>query len=118
MLARDDGIKLPIAVIPNGSGNDTCRSLGVDDVDAALELIVNAEVLPMDTIRVLIDTERFEDITQSESDALDRCRYMINDCCLAMSARISYEAAKYKGCFGANCYAVATLQEAFLLRNH
>jgi len=109
MLAREDNYKLPIGVIPNGSGNDTCRSLGVNSVNDALDLIVHAEVLAMDTIRVLIDIENFEDIKLDEFDALDKCRYMVNDLCLAMTARISYEGAKYKGCFGTNCYAVATI---------
>ena len=105
-------------MIPNGSGNDTCRSLGVLNVEDALSLIINAEVLPMDTIRVLIDTDTYEEIEKDdEFETLDKCRYMINDFCLAMTARISYEGARYKGCFGDNCYAVATLQEALLLRN-
>ena len=33
MLAREDGLSLPIAVIPNGSGNDFCSSLGIFDLD-------------------------------------------------------------------------------------
>jgi len=33
MLARKDGKKIPIGMLPNGSGNDTCRSLGAEHLD-------------------------------------------------------------------------------------
>jgi len=29
MLARDDGKKIPVAVLPNGTGNDFCASIGL-----------------------------------------------------------------------------------------
>jgi len=29
LLQRQDGQKLPIAFVPNGSGNDTCHTLGI-----------------------------------------------------------------------------------------
>jgi diacylglycerol kinase family enzyme len=44
------------------------------------------------------------------------CRHMLINVSLAMPARIANEAEKYKSCCGKNCYAVATLQEAFLGR--
>jgi len=33
MLSRKDGAKLPIAIIPNGSGDDLCSSIGIMNVD-------------------------------------------------------------------------------------
>ena len=33
MLARKDGKRIPIALIPNGSGDDLCRGLGIFSVD-------------------------------------------------------------------------------------
>jgi diacylglycerol kinase family enzyme len=33
MLARKDGKKLPVAIIPNGSGDDLCSSIGIMNVD-------------------------------------------------------------------------------------
>lgn len=40
MLARPDGKKLPIAMIPNGSGNDLCTSIGIMNLNDALDYIV------------------------------------------------------------------------------
>ena len=39
MLARRDGKKIPIGMIPNGSGNDTCRSIGAGQLDQALDYL-------------------------------------------------------------------------------
>lgn len=39
MLARPDGKKIPIAMIPNGSGNDLCTSLGIMNLNDALDYI-------------------------------------------------------------------------------
>lgn len=40
MLAREDGRKLPFAVVPNGNVNevsDLCMSLGITSLDHALD---------------------------------------------------------------------------------
>lgn len=36
MMFRSDKRKLPIAFVPNGSGNDTCFSLGLQSIELAL----------------------------------------------------------------------------------
>lgn len=40
MLARPDKKRLPIGLIPNGSGNSLCYSIGIQNVDDALDYIV------------------------------------------------------------------------------
>ena len=57
MLHRRDKKRLPVGFIPNGSGNDTLRSLGVTDAAKALEYIVKGDLLKVDLTRVLLDTE-------------------------------------------------------------
>ena len=57
MLHRIDKKRLPVGFIPNGSGNDTLRSLGVTDAAKALEYIVKGDLLKVDLTRVLLDTE-------------------------------------------------------------
>ena len=57
MLHRRDKKRLPVGFIPNGSGNDTLRSLGVTDTAKALEYIVKGDLLKVDLTRVLLDTE-------------------------------------------------------------
>ena len=66
MLARSDKKKVPIGMIPNGSGNDTCSSLGVMNLEDALNYIVNAEVLAIDTVRCLIDHDEYEKIADTD----------------------------------------------------
>ena len=41
---RKDGLKVPIGVIPNGSGNGTAYNLGIENVEEALDTIVAATV--------------------------------------------------------------------------
>jgi diacylglycerol kinase family enzyme len=38
-LVRKGSIVPPVLLVPNGSGNDTCRSLGILSVEQALEIL-------------------------------------------------------------------------------
>lgn len=114
MLSRPDGKKLPVGLIPNGSGNDTTNSLGVMNLHDALEYIACGEVIKADTVSILLDHDKIEDV--SPATILDHHRHMIINSALAVTANIVREAEKYKWCCGTNCYAVATLQEAVLGR--
>lgn len=55
MLARKDGKKLPVAIIPNGSGDDLASSLGIMNVNMAIDQIVAATSIAVDTVRILVD---------------------------------------------------------------
>jgi diacylglycerol kinase family enzyme len=33
MMFRQDKKRIPIAMIPNGSGNDTCKSIGINSIE-------------------------------------------------------------------------------------
>lgn len=39
MLHREDKKRLPVGFIPNGTGNDMCRGLGIRDYEVALNYI-------------------------------------------------------------------------------
>ena len=41
MLNREDKVKIPVAFLPNGSGNDLCRALGQMTLEQALNNIVS-----------------------------------------------------------------------------
>lgn len=62
MLHRSDKRRIPVAFIPNGSGNDTLRSFGVTDIVKAMDFIVKGEIIKMDLIKMLMDYETEEDI--------------------------------------------------------
>ena len=46
---------MPIAFIPNGSGNDTCIQFMSNDVANALEYIVKGDIIKYDVAKVLLD---------------------------------------------------------------
>lgn len=62
MLERQDNKRLPIGVIPNGSGNGIASGIGIRDTDMALEAIKTQIAFKADLFRVLSDTENNDDI--------------------------------------------------------
>jgi diacylglycerol kinase family enzyme len=48
---------MPIAFIPNGSGNDTLRSISVFDLDKALDYIVKGDLIKIDLTKMIVDHE-------------------------------------------------------------
>lgn len=54
-MFRQDKKKIPVAFIPNGSGNDTCKSIGVNSIQEALNYIEKGDLLKVDLNRVYID---------------------------------------------------------------
>jgi diacylglycerol kinase family enzyme len=57
MLAREDGLRVPLGIIPNGSGNALSSGLGMRDTQMALEAIVGGSVSKIDIWKCLLDTE-------------------------------------------------------------
>jgi hypothetical protein len=68
MLAREDKRKIPVALVPNGSGNDLCSALGIMTLEDALENICKRTVISIDTTRVLMD----HDSEETLPEGLDR----------------------------------------------
>lgn len=62
MLTRADKRRLPIAVIPNGSGNALADAVNAKTIDEALDYIVKGDLIKIDVTKVLLDHEREEDI--------------------------------------------------------
>ena len=59
MLARSDGKRLPLGLIPNGSGNTVCFSLGIYTADDALDYIEAGFAGEFDIYRVWRDDEEY-----------------------------------------------------------
>ena len=87
MLARPDGKKLPLALLPNGADSDICKSLGIETLDVALDYIVKSDCIPIDTVRVLIDADKTEEV--DPADMYTKCRHMLSDSSLIMPASVS-----------------------------
>ena len=111
MLNRPDKIKIPVAFIGNGSGNDLLRALGVFNLDQALDYIVKGECIKIDSVRVLMDHDS-EDTLPSGNDRLNYCRHMMINSAIAMPAKIANTAIQFKTCCGTRSYEIATVWEA------
>ena len=62
MLMREDRLRLPIGIVPNGSGNSLGYILGIESVDEAMDTVIAATASKFDLTRVLVDIEREEDV--------------------------------------------------------
>ena len=108
MLSRQDGKKIPIALLPNGSGNDLCNALGIWSLDHALDYICKGEAIPLDSCRVLCDHETEEELPDGE-DRYNICRHFDVNAGVALTAKVTHGAIPFKGCCGKRSYEVATL---------
>lgn len=114
MLHRPDKKKIPIALIPNGTGNDLCAGLTIKDIDTALDYIVKGDLFKMDAIKVLIDHEKEEDIP--EEDKIMYMRYELNNNDFGLPSRASQNASYYKKCLGKKAYDLAGFREIINLK--
>ena len=48
MLFREDGKILPLLCVPNGSGNDFCRNIGIYNPEQALKSLAKLDVINLD----------------------------------------------------------------------
>mmetsp|Transcript_6325 Transcript_6325/g.10292 ORF Transcript_6325/g.10292 Transcript_6325/m.10292 type:complete len:201 (-) Transcript_6325:456-1058(-) len=65
LMAREDKLKLPISLIPNGSGNDNCRGLSLFDPVTALNYLVKGHLIKTDLNKVLLDYETEQELDQA-----------------------------------------------------
>lgn len=108
MLAREDGLRIPLAGIPNGSGNDMMNGIGVKNVDIALDYICKKTVAKMDIMRCLVDVKSEKDIPAGKRWA--HCRYFNNSVSFGMPAKIAIGAKPYKACCGTGSYKIAAIK--------
>lgn len=115
MLARDDGKRLPVGVIPTGVSNDMARSLGISTTDLAnaISNIGKCEAIAVDTTRVLIDHD-YESSVPKDDFRMMNCRHMLTNASLAMPARIANGSTTWKGCCGgSSAWSMSTYLQAF-----
>ena len=108
MMFRADKKKVPIALIPNGTGNDLCNSVGVKSVEQALAFIKKGDLIQMDLNRVLMDAETEEEIPKDDN-LFQRMRYSAINSGPGLLAMIVHKAAPIKGFYGQAAYPIAGL---------
>jgi diacylglycerol kinase family enzyme len=111
MLMRDDKKLIPLAFIPNGSGDDFCSAIGVMSVDHALDYICKGEIIKCDTARILMDHETEETLPEG-IERLNHLRYMMINSGAALPPLVAFKAKAWKACCGKTSYTIATLIEA------
>lgn len=109
MLHREDKKKVPVAFIPNGSGNDLCAAFLINSIDRALDYIVKGDLFKMDVCKVVIDYEKEEDIPKI--DKTSNLRYQLINSNFSCPAKIAHSAIYYKKCCGAKAYDIAAIGE-------
>ena len=109
MLARDDGKRLPVGIIPTGYANDFARSLGLTSemTLSAIQGIAKGEAIAVDTTRVLIDNETEGTLPLSDK-RLSLCRHMLSSTSLSMPAKIGSGADSMKGWCGSTAFSLST----------
>lgn len=115
MLHRKDGRRLPVAFIPNGSGNDTLRSIGVLDTAKALDYIVKGDLLKVDLTRVLMDCET-PDQPPTRELQISQVRYQLINSSFSIPAKVNFGAQKFKGKCCCNPYQLSALVEFMRIR--
>ena len=55
MMIRKDKKKLPICFIPNGTGNDLCGALSLDEFETGLEYFLKGDIIKIDIFKALLD---------------------------------------------------------------
>ncbi len=93
MLSREDGQRLPLGVVPVGTGNSLMRDFGCTDPDTAIT-------------RILSGSRRAIDVLKMDFD--NQCRYGINLVGCGLPALVNAYAEKMRP-FGAARYNLASL---------
>jgi diacylglycerol kinase (ATP) len=62
LFYREDNKKIPLAFLPNGTGNDFCINLSLESIDKGLDYIVKGDLIKTDIFRVLLDYESEEEL--------------------------------------------------------
>lgn len=116
---REDKKQLPIGLIPNGSGNDTCRNLmRLFSLTEALDFIVKGDVIKSDVFEVLLDFNTKEEVmehiaTNPTANKLDFFRYGLINSGVALLANCARNAISMKAKIGRHAYTVQTVIELF-----
>ena len=95
MLSRPEDARVPIGIVPAGSGNSWACDLGLDDAAAAIQAVCAGATRRVDVIKVV--------------DASERVAYAVNICAWGLPAAVLTEANALRETFGTAQYDLAGL---------
>ena len=116
MMQRKDVKTLPIGVLPNGSGNDTCRAFNLTSIEEGLKYLFKGDSINYDIIKILMDYESeeklYEAMSKDPSIKLENhLRYQIINSSFCMAANTSKDAGPLKSYIGKHAYTVIAVRE-------
>lgn len=106
MMFRPDQKKVPLAFVPNGSGNDTCHAIGIKNIDMALDAILKSDTIKIDLNRVIFDASSIDELLPNERKP-NRLRYSIINAGGGIIGESVCLANTYKPRVGSLCYVFA-----------
>ena len=66
LLCREDGKSIPLAVLPNGTGNDFASSFGNNTVQEGLNQLLKAQAVKVDVVDFVFDHQSRDEIEKDE----------------------------------------------------
>ena len=108
MLNRTDKKRLPVGVIPNGSGNGLAEAISIQTIDEALDYILKGDSIKIDVTKVLLDHKEEEELA-GHPDKFSKFRYQVLLSFLGLGAAVTRRALNWKWCCCINPYIIARL---------
>ena len=108
LMSRPDKKKLPICFLPNGSGNDLCGSLELNDFETGLNALVKGQIIKVDLFKILLDHENENTITGNKIDFM---RYCIINSSLLLVGSSARKAVPLKPYVGKKTYTIIAIFE-------
>lgn len=75
ILFREDGQKLPVVHIPNGSGNVYSMNHLITSVESAVEAIKKGHVIKQDLVKCILDFDSEQAVLEAGADPLQHIFY-------------------------------------------
>jgi diacylglycerol kinase family enzyme len=102
----------PLAFLPNGTGNDTVANFGVQNLDQALDFLIQGDTIKMDCNLLTLDANSSSEVPHEEWR--DRARYSIGSSAVGFIAHVNKKATSLKRFIGGLAYALTGLKELLL----
>ena len=116
LLHRDDGKKIPLGLLPNGSGNDMCRAIELKTMEQGLNYLIKGDLIKSDVFEALLDHENVEEVKakarQNPSfNAMSNLRYCVINTSLLLVGLTAKNAVPMKPYIGKTAYTVSCINE-------
>ncbi|CDW81011.1 diacylglycerol kinase [Stylonychia lemnae] len=109
MMHRLDKKILPVAFLPNGTGNDTIRQFSAHNLETALDFLIKGQAIKYDLTMSIADSETEEEVPAEEKST--RIKYELVNNGFGLFARANHHAnSRYKRCC-CNPYIAGAIQE-------